>query len=152
MVNGPVHITIYCDGAARGNPGPASYGYAVKDQSGQLLISGNKYLGTATNNEAEYQGIIAALTAVIKNCPDLARTLACPMDTKNWLIDVRMDSQLVVEQLNGHYKVRNDRMRVYYLQVKELEDNFQSVSYNWLPREKNKEADKLANKAIDDNF
>lgn len=147
-MNNPVHLTIYCDGAARGNPGPSSYGFVIKDQAGQILLQGNKYLGIGTNNEAEYQGIIAALTTVYQSCQQLSQTLSCDVDVKNWNIDARMDSQFVIEQLNGHYKVRDSRMRDYFLQVRDLEEKYNSVTFQWVPREKNKEADKLANQAF----
>lgn len=149
MFNNSVHITVYCDGAARGNPGAAAYGFVVKDQSGLTLLSGSRYLGIATNNEAEYQGIIAALEAISKSCFQISQMISCQADLASWDIDARLDSQLVVEQLNGHYRTKDPRMKAYAQKTRQLSGVFHSVIFQWIPREKNKEADKLANIAID---
>lgn len=137
-----MHLNLYCDGAARGNPGPASYGFVVKDQAGQTRHRGKGFLGVKTNNEAEYQGVIEGLTSILKFEEEEQK--------KTWLIDVRMDSQLVVEQLNGHFKTKEPRMRDLLMRVRELEADFEAVSYHWIPRHENKGADYLANQALDE--
>lgn len=136
-----MHLSLYCDGAARGNPGPASYGFVIKDQAGEKVESGNGFLGKKTNNEAEYQAVIEGLRKIGE--------LFASENRQNFFIDVRLDSQLVVEQLNGHFKIREARMRDLLLKVRELEGNFKGVSYHWIPRHENKEADLLANTALD---
>lgn len=137
-----MHLTLYCDGAARGNPGPAAFGYIVKDQAGALVLKGNGFLGVKTNNEAEYQAVIEGLSGILNYSDETVKN--------DWLIDVRMDSQLVNEQLNGHFKIKNSRMRDLLVRVRELEGGLGSVSYHWIPRHENKEADYLANQALDE--
>lgn len=136
-----MHVNLYCDGAARGNPGPASYGFVVKDQAGKTIVFDRGFLGQKTNNEAEYQAVIEGLGKIA--------TIYKDQDKRVFFVDVRLDSQLVVEQLNGHFRIKEGRLRDLLLKVRELEGNFGGVSYHWIPRHENKEADSLANQALD---
>ncbi|MDZ4244185.1 MAG: ribonuclease HI family protein [Candidatus Doudnabacteria bacterium] len=128
-------IIIYTDGGARGNPGPAAYGIAVYNSEGKIIKRIGKFLGERTNNEAEYEGVIAALEEAAK----LAARYA----------DFYLDSELVVRQLNNIYRVKNQRMQGFILRVRNLETKFKKITYTHVPREKNKLADKLVNEAID---
>lgn len=132
-------LTIYTDGGARGNPGPAAIGVVIYDAEGNELSTLSEYLGEATNNVAEYTAIVRALTHVA--------TLVA--DTKAYRVTLRLDSQLCERQLKGEYKVKDATLRGYYDQVKALEPEFATVEYEHIPREENKVADGLVNKALD---
>lgn len=126
-------IALYTDGASRGNPGPAGIGIVVK--SGRKKIREiYKYLGEATNNIAEYNAVICALEEAI--------------NLKAEEVIVNLDSELVVKQLNGEYKVKDQNMKELFEKTIGLFKNFKRFEIRHIPREKNKEADKLANKAI----
>lgn len=128
-------IIIYSDGGARGNPGPAGIGAVLYDEDKNILAEISKYLGETTNNQAEYQAIIAALA----KAGELgAEELEC-----------FLDSELVVKQLNGEYKVKNAGLAPLFLKIHNLRHDFKKVSFNHVRREFNKEADALANQAMD---
>ncbi|HYQ64219.1 bifunctional RNase H/acid phosphatase [Actinophytocola sp.] len=128
-------MVVEADGGSRGNPGPAGYGAAVFATDGSLLAERAEGLGTTTNNVAEYQGLIAGLTA--------ARELGATA------VAVRMDSKLVVEQMSGRWQVRNEALKPLAATARELADGFDEVSYAWIPRAQNAHADRLANQAMD---
>lgn len=128
-------INIYCDGGARGNPGPAAYGFVVKVNE-TIVHKGQGFIGIATNNFAEYTAIIKALS--------LAKDYYHGQNLR-----VYLDSQLATFQLSGLYKVKNAQIRQLVVKVRELETNFGQVNYQHVPREQNKEADKLVNQALD---
>lgn len=128
-------LIIYTDGGARGNPGPAALGVAIYDEQENLIKSFGKYLDEKTNNEAEYEAIIAALEEASK--------------LKAEYVEMRMDSELAMRQLSNIYKVKNHRMQALVLKVRNLETKFKKVTYHHVPREKNKIADAMVNKAID---
>jgi len=129
-------FVVEADGGSRGNPGPAGYGAVVLDPvTGEPLAESAEYIGTATNNVAEYRGLIAGLRAAHALDPD-AR------------IRVRMDSKLVVEQMSGRWKIKHPDMRPLAAEAKTVFPADQ-VTYEWIPREKNKHADRLANEAMD---
>jgi ribonuclease HI len=142
-------LVVYCDGAARGNPGPAAWAFIVKDQSKKTLFKKAKFLGRATNNEAEYQAVIGALEFLSSNQFSPKEGVR---NKKDWKLDLRLDSQLVVEQLSGRFKVKDARMRDYFFKVRTLENNFFSVVYHWIKRNKNNEADFLVNSTIDEHL
>ena len=126
---------VYADGASRGNPGEASIGAVVYDESGKEVATVSRRLGRATNNEAEYQAAIAGLeSALALGGGDL---------------ELRMDSELVIRQLLGRYKVRNERLRPHFERLQELRRSFDKVSLESVPRAKNARADELANLALD---
>jgi ribonuclease HI len=130
--------TAYADGASRGNPGPAAIGVAVFDPHGNEMHTTARRLGRATNNEAEYKAAITALEAA------LGLGASC--------LEVRMDSELVVRQLSGRYRVRNPRLIPLYKRLLDLRGRFSSVTFRHVPRSENRLADKLANKALDESL
>ena len=126
---------IYADGASRGNPGPAAIGVVIKDERGRLITSISQRIGKATNNQAEYRAIIAALEEAI--------TLGAKQ------VDIKMDSELVVKQINGEYRVKKATLKSLYQQVKQLQGSLEDFTITHILRQQNIEADKLANKALD---
>lgn len=129
-------VIVEADGGSRGNPGPAGYGAVVKDaETGAVLGERNAGLGVATNNVAEYQGLIAGL--------EVAAELGAST------VDFRMDSKLVVEQMCGRWKIKNTALQPLALRARELARSFDAVHYEWIPRADNAHADRLANEAMD---
>jgi len=128
-------LTIFTDGAARGNPGPAAIGAILKDEKGNLAASISRCLGATTNNQAEYRAIIAAL--------EKALSLGAHQ------VMLYSDSELVVKQINGQYKIKHAALRPLYSEVVKLAGALESFKIAYIPRERNKEADALANKALD---
>ncbi|WP_346136693.1 bifunctional RNase H/acid phosphatase [Lentzea roselyniae] len=131
-------MIVEADGGSRGNPGPAGYGAVVRDKlSGETLAERKGFIGVATNNVAEYQGLIAGLRA--------AQELGAET------VDVRMDSKLVVEQMSGRWKIKHPSMQPLALEAQQLARTFGRITYEWIPRERNRQADRLANEAMDGN-
>ncbi|ARZ70384.1 acid phosphatase [Streptomyces albireticuli] len=129
-------FVVEADGGSRGNPGPAGYGAVVLDPAtGEALAEAAEYIGTATNNVAEYKGLIAGLKAARDLDPE-AR------------VQVRMDSKLVVEQMSGRWKIKHPDMKPLAAEAKAVFPPGR-VTYEWIPRERNKHADRLANEAMD---
>ncbi|MBE1492623.1 bifunctional RNase H/acid phosphatase [Plantactinospora soyae] len=129
-------VVVEADGGARGNPGPAGYGAVVRDAgTGEVLAERSESIGVATNNVAEYRGLIAGLEAA--------------RETGAAGVEVRMDSKLVVEQMAGRWQIKNAGLRPLAAQAAGLVRRFDSVSYTWIPRERNRHADALANAAMD---
>ena len=126
---------IYCDGACRGNPGDAAYGFVIYDEDGAIIGEGKKKIGHATNNIAEYQGLIGALNEAVK------------LDLKN--VVVHMDSQLIVRQMRGEYKIKQPKLKVLQKKARSLCERLEGCSFIDISREQNKVADKLANIALD---
>ncbi|MGV9778808.1 bifunctional RNase H/acid phosphatase [Streptosporangium sp. NPDC003464] len=128
---------VEADGGSRGNPGPAGYGAVVKDAAdGQVLVETAEAIGTQTNNVAEYRGLIAGLQSLLALAGDGAA------------VEVRMDSKLVIEQMAGRWKIKNEGLRPLALEAGALARRLR-VTWQWIPREKNKDADRLANEAMD---
>ena len=132
-------IFIYCDGGARGNPGPAASAFVViKD--GKVIHKGSKYLGKATNNVAEYGSVLLALSWLYKN-------YKTAIDLR---IIVNLDSELVTKQMSGHYKVKNAKLKEMYVKGKGIESKLPiKILYKWTSRNKNRLADFLVNKELD---
>ncbi len=129
-------LIVEADGGSRGNPGPAGYGAVVLDPATEeVLAERAEGLGVATNNVAEYQGLIAGLRA--------ARELGATD------VEVRMDSKLVVEQMSGRWKVKHPAMQPLAREAAALVRDIGRVSFGWVPRERNRRADALANQAMD---
>ncbi|GGQ16171.1 bifunctional RNase H/acid phosphatase [Streptomyces roseolilacinus] len=129
-------LIVEADGGSRGNPGPAGYGAVVLDPvSGEALAETAEYIGVATNNVAEYKGLLAGLRAARELAPEAA-------------VRVRMDSKLVVEQMSGRWKIKHPDMKPLAAEAARIYPPGQ-VSYEWIPRERNKHADRLANEAMD---
>lgn len=134
--------TLYADGGSRGNPGPAGAGAVVFDNIGKRIVEVSDYLGVATNNVAEYEAIIRGLKKL------LAEFHEGYFHTVDVL--VRMDSKLVIEQMKGAYKVKHPNLIPRYMEAKNvIARNFGKVSFEHVPRERNKDADELANRAMD---
>ena len=131
-------LILYTDGAARGNPGPAGAGWVVLAPKGDLLIENKKYLGELTNNQAEYQALLLALKDALQLGGD-SLALHC-------------DSELMVRQIKGEYKVKNDGLKPLFREAVLTLSRFKSYSIKHVPREQNEEADRLANEAIDEYF
>ena len=129
-------LRLFTDGAARGNPGPAGLGMVIEDDQGMRLWGGRRFVGTATNNKAEYLALIDGLRKVAEWRPER--------------LEVYMDSQLVVEQVAGRYKVRNADLQPLHRQAMDLLRAFPGATVSYVPRERNRGADALANRAIDE--
>jgi ribonuclease HI len=134
----PLNITkakLFGDGGSRGNPGPAAYGYVILDMDDKVVKQEGVYIGDTTNNQAEYQslkyGLESALALGVKE------------------LEVYMDSQLVINQINGLYKVRNQELKPHYERIKTLAQEFDHISFTHVPREMNKLADAMVNQALD---
>ncbi|MEW2621966.1 bifunctional RNase H/acid phosphatase [Streptomyces sp. NPDC048106] len=127
---------VEADGGSRGNPGPAGYGAVVRDAAtGSTLLERAEYIGVATNNVAEYRGLLAGLRAAQTLDPDAA-------------VHVRMDSKLVIEQMSGRWKIKHPAMKPLAAQARGVFP-VDRVTYEWIPRAENKHADRLANEAMD---
>jgi len=134
-------FSVYCDGGSRGNPGPSACAFVLKDEFGKILHQEGKFLGTATNNIAEYQGVLLALSYIKNNAQ-------CAM--RNSSIEFYLDSSLVVNQINGAFKVKNATLRELLLEINShlLTINSQ-LSFLYIPREQNYDADLLVNQTLD---
>ncbi|MER6594419.1 reverse transcriptase-like protein, partial [Micromonospora purpureochromogenes] len=129
-------VVIEADGGSRGNPGPAGYGAVVRDpDSGEVLLERSEAIGVSTNNVAEYRGLIAGLEA------------AAELGAAE--VEARMDSKLVVEQMCGRWQIKHPGLRPLAAQAAALVHRFESVRFSWIPRERNRHADALANAAMD---
>ncbi len=137
-----MHFTLYADGGSRGNPGPAGAGAVVFDNLGKRVVEVADFLGVATNNIAEYEAVLRGLQKL--------RDEYLPEHLKESHVIIKMDSKLVIEQLKGNYKVKHPNLTPRYLEVKNIiARSFPSVEFVHVPRELNKDADALANKAMD---
>lgn len=137
----PEKIIVYTDGGARGNPGPAALGVAIKDVKGNLIKKYGETLGIKTNNEAEYSAIISALKKV--------KALYGKEKTKTMEVEVHMDSELAERQLNGKYKIEEEKLFPLFIKVHNLMIDFGKISFKHVPREENKDADRMVNEALD---
>jgi len=128
-------LVLYTDGASRGNPGPAGAGAIITDKEGATLAEKAVYLGETTNNQAEYRALIVGLEEVVKLAPVR--------------LTIRMDSELIVKQLSGEYRVRNRDLLPLHNRARRLIEQLAAVEVKHVPREENTDADRLANQAID---
>ncbi len=131
----PHYLIAYTDGGARGNPGPAGYGVVIQDEAGQKVASLSQYLGHQTNNVAEYQGLIGALEYAVGHRPKALKVVS--------------DSELLVKQIKGEYKVKNPTLQDLHGRAKQLIRQLEWFSIQHVLRGKNAEADRLANEAMD---
>jgi ribonuclease HI len=129
------HLIAHSDGGARGNPGPAGYGVVIKDETGKTVAALSEYLGHQTNNFAEYQGLIAALEYALAHGPKALKLIS--------------DSELLVRQIKGIYKVKNLALKNLHGRAKELIAQMDWFAIDHALREHNREADQLANEAMD---
>lgn len=126
---------LFTDGGARGNPGPAAYGYVLEDEKGTVLDARGESIGVATNNVAEYSGLIAGLTKAVE------------LGVKD--LEVVSDSELVVRQMTGEYRVKHAGLKPLFLKASRLADRIGKVRYRAVRREQNQLADQLVNEALD---
>jgi ribonuclease HI len=137
MFNECKKLIIHTDGGARGNPGPAAIGAVIEDEKGDLVAEISEYIGVATNNQAEYRAVIAAI--------EKAKELGAEE------LEFVLDSELVVKQLNREYRVKDKDLAQLFIKIYNAVMGFKSVSFRHVRREMNKEADKLVNRALDKN-
>jgi ribonuclease HI len=130
-----VKVRLYTDGGARGNPGPAAYGYVLEAADGTVLAAEGVAIGVATNNVAEYRGLVAGLTRALE--------LGLPE------IQVRSDSELLVKQMRGEYRIKNAALQVLAGEAAGVARRLGKVEYHHVRREKNEVADRLVNEALD---
>jgi ribonuclease HI len=131
----PGEAVLWTDGAARGNPGPAGIGAILKSSTGEVLFTGSEYLGHTTNNVAEYRAVLLGLAGALAQ--GVTR------------VEVRADSELLIKQLKGQYRVKSPGLRPLFEEAKKLIARFASVKLTHIRRELNGEADRLANQGID---
>lgn len=126
---------LFTDGAARGNPGPAGTGVVLTDENGITVFEDGRFLGAMTNNQAEYVALVDGLKKALE------------LDFSN--LSIAMDSELIVKQIKGDYRVKNHGLKPYFKAAMDLLDKFDEFSIRHIPREENRTADRLANRAID---
>ena len=131
---------IYTDGASKGNPGPAAVGVVICDKNGKILKEYTKEIGKATNNEAEYRAVILALKKI--------KLLYGKKRAKESEVEIRSDSQLLVSQLNGKYKILDEKIQKLFIEVWNLQTEFKKVVFKLIPRSENKLADRAANRTL----
>ncbi len=128
-------MILYCDGASRGNPGPSALGFVLMDEGGRVVRSEGRLLPDGTNNQAEYQALLAGLSAAL--------------ETGVKILVIRADSELMIRQLSGRYRVRNPGLIPLYEKAVQLISGFESVRLEHVPRSENTHADRMANEALD---
>ena len=134
-------LIVYTDGGSRGNPGPAALGVVIKDAAGHIIKSYGEALGRMTNNEAEYGAVVFALKKI--------RALFGKKETKLMSVEMRLDSELVTRQLKGEYKIEEERLSHFFIKIWNLKMDFGGVSFRHVPRDENRDADRLVNEALD---
>jgi ribonuclease HI len=134
-------FTIHADGGARGNPGPAGAGAVVRDEYGVIVASVSKFLGHQTNNFAEYEAVILAFDALAKLVPVI--------EHETTEVSVKLDSELIVKQMRGEYKVKNPVLKEQHARLAQIAAAFGTISFIHIHREENADADALANEAMD---
>jgi len=133
-------IIIYSDGGSRGNPGPSALGVIFCNERNQIIKKYSEYLGEMTNNEAEYQAVIFAL--------EKFKALFGKKLAKSTEIELKSDSELLIKQLNGEYKILDEKIQPLFLKIWNLRLDFKKLKFKLISREKNKEADRLVNEAL----
>ncbi len=134
-------IVIYTDGGSRGNPGPSAIGVVICDEKGRVLKEYAEQIGVRTNNEAEYEAVVFGLKKV--------KALYGKDALKSSEVEVRSDSELLIKQMNGEYKILEPKIQELFLKVWNLKTEFNKLKFVAVGREKNQEADKLVNQALD---
>jgi ribonuclease HI len=130
-----VKARLFTDGGARGNPGPAAYGFVLETEDGTVIAAEGGAIGVATNNVAEYSGLVAGLRKALElHVPD---------------VEVVSDSELLVKQMRGEYRVKNEALRALFVEASTLAQDLQSVEYRHVKRAHNELADRLVNEALD---
>jgi ribonuclease HI len=135
-------VVIYTDGGARGNPGPAGIGVVICNEKGEIVKKYGEFIGDdMTNNEAEYTAVVFALKKL--------KALLGKEKVKQAEVEIRADSELMVKQMTGVYKLSERRIQDFFITIWNQKIEFKSVDFKHIPREKNKEADALVNQALD---
>ncbi|MCD6528280.1 ribonuclease HI family protein [bacterium] len=134
-------LIVYTDGASRGNPGPAGIGVVICNKKGEPIKEYSHYLGEATNNEAEYKAVIFSLKKI--------KALFGKKKAKELDIEIRADSELLIKQLQGKYKILDSKIQPLFLEIWNLKLDFKNVKFTFIPRKYNRKADKLANESLD---
>lgn len=134
-------IVIHIDGGSRGNPGPSAFGILISDSKRNVLKKYSQYIGEATNNEAEYQGLIFALKKT--------KALFGREKIKKMVVELISDSELLIKQMRGEYKILNPKIQSLFLRAWNLKIDFARVKFSLIPREENREADRLVNETLD---
>ena len=141
MTNQPIKYLIHTDGGSRGNPGPAAIGVVIEKSGGGPKHEYGEFLGHATNNEAEYKAVIFALKKV--------KQLIGKEEAKKAQLEIHVDSELLTRQVNGQYKIADEKIQKLFLELWNLKLDFGEVTVKHVRREENKEADKMVNYALD---
>ncbi len=134
-------ITIFTDGGSRGNPGPSAVGVIFCNENSQIIKKYSEYLGETTNNDAEYKAVIFALKKF--------KALFGKKIAETSEIEIKSDSELMVRQLNGEYKIENQNIGELFLEIWNLKIDYKKVKFTLIPREKNSEADRMVNQELD---
>ena len=136
-----MQFTIHADGGSRGNPGPSGAGAVIRDERGEIVGTVSKFLGRQTNNFAEYEAVIGAF--------EILENLVPAGERKGTVVIVKMDSMLVVRQMQGEWKVKHPNMKPQHARLRALEQKFGKATFAHVYREDNADADALANEAMD---
>lgn len=137
-------ICIYTDGGSRGNPGSAGAGAVIKNEHGEILKELSKPLGIMTNNEAEYEAVLLGLNGLKRQVGK--------KNLRNFGIEVKMDSEFVAKQLNGEYQIKEKRLFPYFIKIWNMQvKDYPEIKFTHIGRDQNREADRLANRAMDFN-
>ncbi len=131
---------VHTDGGARGNPGPSALGVVICNEKDQTLKEYGEYIGETTNNEAEYRAVISALKKI--------KSTWGKEQAKQSEVHVLSDSELLVKQMNGEYKIENPKIQQFFIEIWNLKIDFKKVEFSAVPREKNKAADRMVNEAL----
>jgi len=131
---------VNTDGGSRGNPGPAAIGVVIRDDAGHLVKSYGETIGTATNNQAEYQAVVFALQKL--------KALLGAARSRSTGVEFFMDSELVVKQLTGIYKIEEETLFAPFIKIWNLKIDFKHITFQHVPREKNRDADRMVNEAL----
>lgn len=135
------HFTISADGGARGNPGPAALGYVIRDSEGKIVKASGEAIGETTNNVAEYRAVVAAFKKL--------KSLIGASRARETEVEVRMDSELVTRHMNRQYKIRDAKLVPLFIELWNATQDYGAVSFRHVPRNENREADRLVNEALD---
>ncbi len=138
-------IILYTDGGSRGNPGPSAIGVIITNKKNQVIKKYSHYLGdNLTNNQAEYEAVIFGLKKI--------KALYGKKKTKDYEIELRADSELLVNQLNGKFKILDSKIQSLFIKIWNLKLDFKKVKFIYIPREKNIEADRLVNESLEEKY
>ncbi len=136
-----IHLIIHTDGGSRGNPGPAALGVVIESADGSIKEEYGEYLGKTTNNVAEYSAVVSAMKK--------AKELVGSAHAKNTWLDFHVDSELLAKHMSGEYRMKNENLKPFFMQIQTMRHEFANVTFKHIYREHNKAADKMVNQALD---